>query len=292
MQTLIVDHRTEYRYRRPVRFGEHRLMIRPRDSHDLRLVDSTITIAPTAEIRWQHDVFGNSVALATFNTSADRLVFESRITVELYDGGWPDYPIAGYAQVLPFAYAADEVLDLGRAYERHFDDPEDAVSRWARAVLADVAGHGTWPVLLAMTSRIASEFRYERRESEGVQSPAETFARQAGTCRDFAVYLMEAARCIGLAARFVTGYLYDPETENGSSELLGGGATHAWTQIFVPGAGWVELDPTNGQAGGSNLIRVGVARDPNQALPIRGSFFGDADDFETMSAQVTVRRAL
>jgi transglutaminase-like putative cysteine protease len=140
-------------------------------------------------------------------------------------------------------------------------------------------------VLEAMTHAIKQEFRYRARYEEGTQTAAQTLALNSGTCRDFAVLMMEALRSFGLATRFVTGYLYD----DSSGTTRGGGSTHAWCSVYLPGAGWVEYDPTNGLVAGANLIRVGVTREAGQALPISGGFIGNADDPTGLHVDVSVR---
>ncbi|MCR9256813.1 MAG: transglutaminase family protein [Alphaproteobacteria bacterium] len=292
MQVLSIVHRTTYRYAKPVGFGEHRLLFRPRDSHDMRLVSSRLRITPTAPVRWMHDVFGNSVAVATFEEPSDILAFESVIVVEHYGVHEPDFPLEDMAREIPFSYDLADVQDLGRTIARHHGGAQDVVSLWAQSFLGADGKAPTAEVLEAMNAAIKAEFSYFRREEEGIQSPADTLRRRRGTCRDFALLMMEAARSLGLAARFVTGYVYDPAIEMGldapANGIVGGGATHAWLQIYLPGAGWVEYDPTNGIVGGHNLIRVGVARDPRQAIPLQGSFFGEKEDFVGMAVDVQV----
>jgi transglutaminase-like putative cysteine protease len=290
MDTLSIRHRTIYRYRRPVGFGEHRLMFRPRDSHDLRHVSSTLAISPAAAVRWRYDVFGNSIAIATFSEAAEELVFESDIVVEHYgfEGAYP--PLEDYAEKLPFSYAFEELPDLRRSIERHHSDPQHKLDAWVRRFLADGAGTKTWDVLLAINTAITREFVYVERAEEGVQTPIETLERASGTCRDFALLMMEAVRTLGMAAHFVTGYLYDPGQAGRPDGLRGAGATHAWSLVYLPGAGWVEFDPTNGLVGGANLIRVGIARDPSQAIPVQGTYFGATEDFIDMTVEVGVER--
>ena len=182
--------------------------------------------------------------------------------------------------------------DLERAVEPHTTDPEDRVGHWARRFLAAAETTGTQELLVAMTRAIRDEFAYIWRTQPGVQTPVETLEIGSGTCRDFALLMMEAARCLGLAAQFVSGYLYDPALYGSAPrpdlQLRGSGATHAWVQIYLPGAGWVEFDPTNGGVGGKNLIRVAVARDPSQAIPVQGTYRGAPDDFLAMEVEVTV----
>jgi transglutaminase-like putative cysteine protease len=289
MNRLTIHHVTTYRYRNPVRFGEHRLMFRPRDSHDLRLIHTELAISPAASVRWYHDVFGNSITIASFTEAAAELRFESTIELEHYGVETTEFPIAEFAQHLPFTYSPDELPDLTRTTERHYSDPDRKIDTWARRFL-NPNGHSlTQDVLVAMTQAIRDEFTYQLRELHGVQTPTETLVLGSGSCRDYAVFLMEAARSLGLAARFVTGYLYDPALDGAApSGLRGAGNTHAWAQIYLPGAGWVEFDPTNGMIGGANLFRVGVARTPEQAVPLQGTFHGQPDDLLDMTVNVTV----
>ena len=292
MTILTVDHTTVYSYARPVTFGDHRLMFRPRDSHDMRLLDAVLTISPpAAAVRWFHDVFGNSIAIAGFGDRADELRFVSTITLEHYAMKEPEFPIEAYARNYPFSYSAEEVSDLGRTHERHYADPEHAVDLWARNFVTRGGESDTQGLLVAMTRAIQAGFTYRERFDEGTQPPTETLALGTGSCRDFALLMMEAARSLGFAARFVSGYLYDAELADTGEQMLGGGSTHAWVQIYLPGAGWVEFDPTNGLIGGSNLIRVAVARDPSQAIPLTGTFTGAPADFLGMTVDVTVRAA-
>ena len=287
MQRLEVCHSTVYRYRRPVAFGEHRLMFRPRDSHDLRLVETGLTISPPAKVRWLHDVLSNSIAIATFETPSDRLSFESRILLDHFGLSTPNFAIEDYAQVFPFSYPNEELPDLRRFIESGHPDPERRVLRWARRFLSG-GTTDTGKLLLDMTQAIANGFAYRRRYAIGTQPPAETLARGEGTCRDFALLMMEGLRALGLAARFVSGYLYDPAVDGAGPGAVGAGETHAWVQVYLPGAGWVEYDPTNGLAGGANLIRVAVARDPSLAIPLQGSYLGAPDDFLDMEVDVQV----
>ncbi len=291
MQRLRVDHKTVYRYARPVTFGEHRLMLRPRDSHDLRLIEASLIIRPEARLRWIHDVFGNSVAVADFAQASDELFIESMIVIDRYPAPADSFFIEPFARTLPFSYPAREVPDLGRTIERHYADPQRRVTEWTRRFLhSGIGTTDTEDFLLNVTAAIRNEFQYEVRDDEGVQSPTETLDRGRGSCRDFALFMMEAARSVGLAARFISGYLYDPALDGEQSTVVGAGATHAWVEIYLPGAGWVEFDPTNGSYGGHNLVRVAVAREPQQATPISGTYDGRAEEFLGLTVDVTVRR--
>lgn len=290
MQRLTVNHETTYRYKRPVTLGEHRMMFRPRDSHDTRLLDATLSIEPQAKLRWLHDVFSNSVTIATFAEPADYLHFKSQIVIDRYPYIGPEFPIEPFARQIPFSYPLSEIPDLGRTIERHYSDPDRMVTEWTRQWLSEPIGStDTEEFLRALNAGIPAQLRYEERNEPGVQTPNETLQMGSGSCRDYALLMMEAARSVGLAARFVSGYLYDPAIDGQESDVTGAGATHAWVQVYLPGAGWVEFDPTNGTYGGQNLIPVAVAREPHQAVPVTGTFEGDPDDFIEMVVKVDVR---
>jgi len=274
MRTLELVHRSRFEYAQPVTLGEHRLMFRPRDSHDLRLLDTTLAIDPAAEIRWLHDPFGNSIALATFTAPTQALEFISTIRLEHYGERSSTPPIEAYARELPFSYATDEAPDLARFIERHYPDPEGAVLQWARQFLHDADSNGTYDTLSRMCEAIKSGFTYSMRFEFGTQAPVATLELNSGTCRDFSLLMMEAARGFGIAARFVTGYLYDPALDPGDGREAGSAYPHAWMEAYLPGAGWIQFDPTNGLEMAGELIRVAVARDPEQAMPIKGSFIG------------------
>jgi len=288
MKILTVQHATIYRYTEPVQFGQHRMMIRPRDSHDLRLLRSELTLSPPAAVRWLHDVFGNSVALADFTEAAAELKIVSTLTLERYALIRPVFAVEAEAATYPFVYSTNDRTDLGRLLEQHYPDPKGGVAAWAQQFVAE-KGVDTLGLLATINAAIKRDFTYAERQAEGVQSPLETLERGSGSCRDFALLLIEAVRCLGFGARFVSGYLYDPVLDGPGEEALhGAGASHAWAEIYLPGAGWVEYDPTNGLVAGENLIRVAVTRDPSQAIPVEGTFIGDPKNFVAMEVQVTV----
>ncbi|TWF48071.1 transglutaminase-like putative cysteine protease [Neorhizobium alkalisoli] len=262
-------------------------MFRPRDSFDQTLLSSDLDIYPKPEyVRWIHDVFGNCVARVGFTGFARELRFETNIRLEHTQQVAMDLQINEEALTYPFAYDTDEGFDLERTIHRHYPDAGDEVGKWTRQFVRIGQPTETGHLLMTLCYAIHESFIYARRLEHGTQSPLETLQLRRGTCRDFALLMMEAARSLGLAARFVTGYIYVPDRDG--SSVLGGGSTHAWCQIYLPGAGWVEFDPTNGIVGNRDLIRVGVARDPKQAVPLSGSYDGEACDFDDMSVQVNV----
>jgi transglutaminase-like putative cysteine protease len=261
------------------------MMFRPRESHDLRLVNTKLDIVPRpSEIRWLHDVFDNSVAIATFDTAACELRFDSTVTLEHIETALPDYALEIGAHTYPFGYSDDERPDLLSALARHY--PSDDLDSWTAQFLTSPGSTTTMTLLHSMTRGIKQEFAYVRRTEKGVQSPGETLRRRSGSCRDFAVLMMEAVRSLGIAARFVSGYIFVPDAN--LTAAVGGGATHAWMQAYLPGAGWVDFDPTNSIVGNRNLIRVAVAWDQQNALPLWGTFTGPASSFCRMDVDVNV----
>jgi transglutaminase-like putative cysteine protease len=287
MPLLTIHHKTEYRYVRPVAFGEHRIMLRPRDGHDLRVLASQLDIAPQPmRMRWIHDVFGNSVAIATFDERSDTLSFTSTVTVEHTPveefALTPDDPAYFY----PFLYHSDEFPDLQQFITPQYVDPNGELAAWARNFLDAEAPTPTFKILSGMTHGIREAFAYRKRHEHGTQHPLDTLQTGSGTCRDYALLMIEALRQLGFAARFVSGYLFlAGDRVNG---YLGGGSTHAWVQVYLPSAGWIEFDPTNGIVGSRDLIRVAVARDPRQAIPLHGVYLGAADAFRELEVNISV----
>jgi transglutaminase-like putative cysteine protease len=284
---LDVRHTTVYRYCRAVKLQDHRLMLRPRDSHDLRLIETNLIFSPSATVQWNYDVFGNSIAIASFPEPSAELRIESSLKLETYVVERPALRVAPEADKYPFVYSADDRIDLGRMLERQYPDPNGRLEFWARGFVRSNPTD-TLALLTDLNRGVAAWISYQSRETEGTQTPIETLNRGWGSCRDFAVLLIEAARTLGFAARVVTGYLYNPSADGQSGGSIGAGTTHAWADIYLPGPGWVAFDPTNGTIGGANLIRVAVTRDIDQAVPISGSFFGAAGDYIGMTVDVVV----
>ena len=283
MSFLTVRHSTVYSYHEPVTLGEHRMMFRPRESHDLRLLQSELRIEPKPSLlRWLHDPFDNSVAVATFGDTTSELTFDSVVKLEHFETSLPDYPLEDYARTYPFRYADEEYPNLMRALTPHH--PNAGVSKWVLQFLDSSESSGTLHVLRSMTQGIFKQFAYTRRIEKGVQTPDKTLESGQGSCRDFAVLMIEGARSLGIAARFVSGYIFTPN----NSGLAGGGATHAWMQAYLPGAGWIDFDPTNSIIGNQNLIRVAMAWTPEQVLPLWGTYEGSVGAFAGMEVSVTV----
>ncbi len=272
------------------------MMLRPRDTYDQRLIESRLIITPEpVEVRWLQDVFGNAIAVARFAGRALELQFDSVLVVD--QSAEPPLQLDDHAREYPFSYDAEDMPDLAKCIERQMPDPGHLVDRWART-FAGRSAIPTLEMLEAMTLAIRHRFTYKSRHEPGVQEPRTTLRLETGTCRDFALLMMEAVRSLGLAAKYVTGYLY---TRSGKAEhdyarqdsaCRGGGNTHAWLQVFLPGAGWVEFDPTNGTVGSAGLVRVAAVRTPAQAVPLAGSWIGAPSDCLGMEVSVDVTQSV
>jgi transglutaminase-like putative cysteine protease len=292
MPLVSIRHLTRYRYRKPVAFGEHRMMFRPRESYDQRVLTSHVSILPApAHLRYVQDVFGNCVGVAKFSALASELTFESRVRLEhapLPAFADVDGEIEPYLGAMPFAYSPEDMPDLLRSLERQYPDPDGVLEHWARRFVNRSGPTSLQGLLAQMTQAIHADFRYEARVEIGTQTPQETLALGRGSCRDFAMLMIEAVRSLGLAARYVSGYIYSPSRSRLRSDSSGHGHTHAWARVYLPACGWVEFDPTNGIVGNSDLIRVAIARDPRQAVPLHGTWQGVASDFLGMDVEVNL----
>jgi transglutaminase-like putative cysteine protease len=287
MPVLTIHHKTEYRYTHPVAFGEHRIMLRPRDGHDLRVLSGSLEIVPEPmSLRWIHDVFGNSVAIATFDERAQTLSFSSTAVVEHNPAEEFALTADDPAYFYPFLYAKEEFADLVQYITPQYGDPDGELSAWARNFLDADGPTPTFNILSGMTHGIREQFSYRKRHEHGTQHPLDTLQTKSGTCRDYALFMIEALRRLGIAARFVSGYLFIPGDR--AHGYAGGGSTHAWVQVYLPSAGWIEFDPTNGIVGTRDLVRVAVARDPRQAIPLHGTYLGSADAFVGMHVSIDV----
>lgn len=289
-----ITHTTHYRYAQPVLLGEHRVLFRPRGSHDLRVLATDLVVTPKPlDIRLIQDAYSNSVALVQPQSTACELKVECSFSVEHTGTRALDLQLSPHAQTYPFDYNPEERLVLAHYLAPYYNDPGGVLRIWASQFVQPGGGTGTRELLVAMTQHIKGAMLYGARYDEGVQPPQETLARQSGTCRDFATLMIEAIRHLGYAARFVSGYLYSPgldSGQNGGMAILGAGSTHAWLQVYLPGAGWIPFDPTNNLIGGTDLIRVGVARHATLASPVSGSWSGFPGDYLGMEVDVQVRK--
>ncbi len=281
---LNILHDNVYRYAKPVELTRHRLMLRPAESHGLQIRSESLTIHPAHQLSWEHDVFYNSVAQLSFTEKAEELRITSSYTVEQFNINPFDFVLEIYTNDLPFAYRGDDAEDLVAYLKPQYPQDTPAIHAWLQPFL-DAQGRGrTLEFLLALNESIAAQFSYGRREEENIQSPGATLASRSGSCRDFALLFMEAARHMGLAARFVSGYLCSMDE---AKPDVATDATHAWLEIYLPGGGWIGFDPTCGTLAAGLHVRVAAVRNPAQATPIRGSYLGDASLF--LGMEVTVQ---
>ncbi|MEJ1158945.1 transglutaminase family protein [Prosthecomicrobium sp. N25] len=277
-----IRHRTTYRYARPVALDPHRLLLRPRDGIAIQVQACKVEVSPAASLSWSVDVCGNAVATATFATPTDHLVIDSDVLVGLSTPPWPVFDIAYAAQSYPFRYSDEDWTDLGALALPQYEDPAGRLLAWAQGFVAP-GRTDTLSLLMDLNLGIGRRIAYQSREDEGTQSPLQTLDRGWGACRDYAVLFAEAARVLGFGTRLVSGYVHDPD-----HIILGSGSTHAWAEVYLPGAGWIPFDPTNGRMGGHNLVPVAVGRRMTRIMPVTGSFFGPSDAFLGMSVEVAL----
>jgi transglutaminase-like putative cysteine protease len=280
MKRIRIVHKTAYHYNQPVTFGPHRAMLRPREGHDVHIASSRLELEPEAAVRWLRDVYGNSIAVLTFAQPSERLSIASEVDVDLYYDNPIECLIEPTARFFPFQYAPEEQVDL--IHYRLPSYPYDGakLQEWLHDLYRPGQVIGTFDLLGKLNTHIHRAFEYVHREEAGVQLPNETLTRGSGSCRDFAVLMMEAARHWGFGARFVTGYVQMDEGQHG--------ATHAWTEVYIPGAGWHGFDPTNNKMAGSEHVSVAVAREQEKASPLSGTWEGPANAFERMEVSVQV----
>ncbi|WP_191060364.1 transglutaminase family protein [Geminicoccus harenae] len=285
MVTLRIRHRTTYRYSKPVGLRPHRLMLRPRESRELRLRSMDLTVEPPAAVTWAQDVAGNMVATAAFQAMTDSLIITSNVELELDAPAWPVFDIAASAIFYPFRYSDDEWTDLGALAVPQHADPTGRLREWAQAFVRSNPTD-TLSLLKDINAGILAWISYQEREEEGTQTPVQTLERGWGSCRDLAVLFIDAVRTLGFGARIVSGYLHNPVQDIVGRE--GSGTTHAWAEVYVPGAGWITFDPTNRSVGSANLIPIAIGRDIRLVMPVAGSFVGMTDAFHGMSVEVCV----
>ena len=287
MPIFVIRHVTTYHYRQPVAFGEHRMMLRPRDDGDQVVLDTELAIAPPPRrIRWTRDRLGNHIATAEFDDRAAELRFESTIRLDHAAMNFAAHDIAEHARVFPYIREPDHppVVPETPVHAR--------VQSWAEGFLRADGTANTYDLLVGMTQTIKTKFKHAARHQHGIQKPEQTLRLASGSCRDHALLMIAALGHLGFAARFVSGYLYlAGDDDDGEEAELDGGNTHAWAQVFVPGPGWVDFDPSSGTVGNQNLVRVAVVDDPREAIPLQGSWFGRSADHLAMKVAVKVAAA-
>jgi YD repeat-containing protein len=282
MARLSILHETRYSYARPVGFGAHKLLIRPRDSHAIRISQASLETSLPGETRWTYDAVGNCVCWFAPKGEADGLTITSRLVIDRFPAPLTSLRIDDPHTVSPIVYAREDRAVLNPFITPATEDEGRVLLRWLRGQM-ERPDEPAVDFLLRMNRTIHDQFAYVAREEAGVQSPAETVTKGSGTCRDFAWLMVEALRRLGYAAVFATGYIHSP-----GAAIRGAGATHAWCEVFLPDLGWTEFDPTNRLAESPDLIRVAATRTPGEARPVSGTIIGDPGEAR-MSVNVEVR---
>ena len=289
---LSVRHVTTYRYKRPVAFGEHRMILLPRESHDQKVLDLKLEITPKpADLRWTQDVFGNHVAVARFAERAAALRIENAVLIDHFPIDVAQTQVEASARSYPFAYALADMPELAPFIARRCPDADHVLAGWARGFLSEGGSTDTLALLVKLTRTIRETFTHVNRHEKGVQDPLLTLRLRRGSCRDLALLMIEAVRSLGMAARFVSGYLHLPHDGDDDRDESGGNM-HAWLQVYLPGPGWLDFDPSSGIVGNRDLIRVATVRVPAQAIPLQGTWSGFPTDFLKMTVAVKVRAAV
>ncbi|HBP90375.1 MAG TPA: cysteine protease [Nitrospiraceae bacterium] len=268
MQRYKILHRTYYNFSGAVTLGPHRLRLRPREDYDLHIESLNLKLTPPATLLWHRDVEGNSVSTATFDVPANQLVIESDVIIQQFNEAPLDFLVADYAVAYPFTYQPDDRIMLLPYMAFPEPNTKTQLTEWIANFWKPEEPIQTYSLLQRLGTHINQTLTYRVREEPGVQTVGQTLEYGTGSCRDFALLFMEAARCLGLAARFVSGYLHAPPSATDY------GATHAWAEVYLPGAGWKGFDPTGGTMAGTDHIAVAVARLPESVPPIEGSFVG------------------
>lgn len=283
MKRLHIRHLTRYQYSAPVELLPHTLHIRPRIGHDIRMLDATLTVSPGCQTKWKRDLYGNSVAILTFQEQAPELSILSEVMVEHYEEAPLDFLVDPFAVQFPFQYEPRQRVSLSPYEILCFQNDDRHLRSWLGQFWQPGQTIETYALLDNINKAIARDFQYAMREEPGVQRPADTIARGSGSCRDFATLFIESVRYFGLAARFVSGYLHCPES------VQGHGSTHAWSEVFLPGAGWIAFDSTSGLVVGHTHIATAVSRHPEDVAPVDGSYLNPGGISNTMQVEVDVR---
>jgi transglutaminase-like putative cysteine protease len=284
MQRIEITHTTLYRYAEPVRFLEHKLHLRPREGHDIRIESSALHISPAYNIRWQRDVYGNSVALVDFSEAADRLEIVSTVVVEHYESDINALDRAQIPATFPFDYEPMEQIDLVPYETLVFPEQSEIFDNWLNNLRPGSGNAEPLQFIGRVNQRLTESLGYIVRDEPGVQSPTTTLTRGQGSCRDMATLFIETCRRFGLASRFVSGYLVSAAAVDDIA------TTHAWAEVYLPGAGWRGFDSTSGQLVGGEHIAVAVHRHPEAIPPVSGAFIGPIKPRPKMQVEVRVNR--
>ncbi len=293
MSRLRISHRTRYRYAEPVTFARHRLVVRPREGHDVWVEKQVLEIHPAHRLIWRRDLFGNSIALVDFLEPSDSLDIHNDLVVARRDGAWirafDDFEPAGW----PVIYSVQERPVATGYLEPVYPEESAGLRAWLAlqpwAWISGDSGSGPPPkhpdaiaFIQALSTWIYAQINYRRREEKGVQSPMETLRLRSGSCRDMATLMLESLRAAGIAARFASGYL------DSAASAAGMAATHAWVEFCLPEQGWGGCDPTLDEAASLKHVLTGVSSHPRGVMPVSGSFIGRAGLFLGLTVSVKI----
>ncbi len=280
-ERLHVVHETCYTYSAPVEFSPHRLVLRPREGHDVRLLAMNLETTPASTIRWYRDILDNSIAVAEFSGPSDKLKIRSEFLIGLPAEDAEQHPLL--VPYPPQVAGIDELITV--PYRQFTYPPEvDRLRRWFVANgLAPAFGESR-AIFDDLSGLVHRMIRYTRREETGVQSPVSTLELGTGSCRDMAVLMIEVSRAMGFPARFVSGYL------ESSNSKVGRGSTHAWCEIYIPELGWTGYDPSIGKRIGQGHIAVGVSHHPRGVMPVSGGYSGEPGTTSTLTVSISSKR--
>lgn len=284
MTRLRIHHRSEYHYTRPVELGRHRLVLRPREGHDLRVESMRLDIEPAHNLVWSRDVFGNSVAIVDFVEPATKLSIVSEVVVHRTTPFPKQQPHEPWRIPYPVAYDPLEITFTSAYQTASYPDDVEAIREWLESMIPEPDPNDAESVVVALGTAIHHQIHYQRRSEKGVQAPSKTLQLASGSCRDMATLFMDAARMLGIAARFASGYLDCPASEAGRASM------HAWTEFYLPALGWRGFDPTIGEPTSLKHVVTGVSNHPRGVMPISGMFVGAASDYRELVVQVTTEK--
>jgi transglutaminase-like putative cysteine protease len=288
-----IHHITAYQYDRPVTFSDHFLRVCPRTDHTLRCMELAVKTQPQSNQRWLRDVFNNPVMVFNFGlTESLELVFEVNLSVEIECENPFNFILDPHALRYPLNYQPFEIEALKPYIQKSVAGAEDVLDWFYQAVPSPVTHPELVTFISELNQAVRRDIRYVRRDEEGVQSPNETLQLRAGSCRDMSLLLIAVCRQLGLAARFVSGYLYEPvATEENIAAVISNraaGSMHAWVEVYLPGAGWKGFDPTNGILADSHFIPCAVALDPGGAAPTLGNYYSKEKTASTMRFSLAI----
>ncbi|MGH7945287.1 MAG: transglutaminase family protein [Opitutaceae bacterium] len=287
---LRLVHLTRYDYSEPVSFAPHALYLRPRERPRLRVHHYALEVSPTARRIATHDALDNAVDWAFFapEDPATRLEFRSELLVETLDSNPLDFFLKPSALTFPFNYDAAEHAALVPCLTLRADSPAPEFLRdWLDQQLPAPPTE-TVPYLMALTAAVQRALVYTPRNEQGIQSAAETLSRGTGSCRDYTVLLMELCRARGLAARFVSGYLYEASASGATPPLPP--SMHAWAEVYLPGAGWRGLDATRGIFCDDAFVHVAHAPFAESVNPIQGTSYGPSTANAKLTSVLSVEK--